>query len=87
MFRRLGGHHRTVALGDQTDQTLAPLHPRLVDGGPVQTFGRIEFKLVVGTAQVNRAHIRHHMAGDHLGQEIESCATASRMRFSRTVMP
>ena len=72
VLRRVGQVERRALLHDLADQALAGLHPRDVDGLVVEAFRGEEFHLAIGTAQVDRADLRHHRQRDGAHDHIQT---------------
>ena len=72
----VGELHRLAVLGDQADETLASLQMRVVHRLAVQAFGGEQLERGVAAAQIERAHLGHHVGGDQHHDLIETCLRA-----------
>ena len=59
-------------LGDQADQTLAGLQMRVVHRLGVEAFGGEQLERAVAAAQIERAHLGHHVGGDQHHDLVEA---------------
>ena len=69
---RVGELHRLGLLGDQADQALAGLQMRVVHGLGVEAFGGEQLERAVAAAQIDRAHLGHHVRGDQHHDLVEA---------------
>ena len=72
MMLGVGELQRLGLLGDQADQTLARLQMRVVDGLAVEAFGGEQLERAVAAAQIERAHLGHHVRGDQHHHLVEA---------------
>src|SRR5207237_2326774 len=66
--------------GDETDQSLAFPHARVVHRAPVQALRREEFENLARTAQVDGTHLRDHVDRDHGHELVEARLCAGLLR-------
>ena len=72
MGLRVGELHRLSLLGDETDQALAAAEMRVVHGLRIEAFGGEQLERPVAPAQIERAHLRHHVGGDQHHHLVEA---------------
>ena len=71
---------RLGLLGDQADQTLAGLQMGVVNRQRVQAFGGEQLERTVAAAQIERAHLGHHVGGDQHHHLVEPDLRALALR-------
>src|SRR5690606_31994044 len=76
---RVGLVDRHGHLGAAPDETLTPLHERVVDGRRIEAFGREELEAAVLALQVDRADFRDHEAGDLAYDLVEPALAVARL--------
>jgi hypothetical protein len=64
--------HRLGLLGDQADQAFAGLQMGVVDGAGIEAFSGEQFERAVAPAQIERAHLGHHVRGDQHHHLVEA---------------
>ena len=67
----IGQGQRPGAGGNIADQALAQAQSGLVNGRRLQALGGEQLEHVAGTADVNRTHLGHHVAGDDGGELVQ----------------
>ena len=76
----IGELHRLGLLGDQADQSFARLQMGVVDGAGIEAFGGEQLERAVAAAQIERAHLGHHVRGDQHHHFVEPDLRALALR-------
>ena len=76
----VGELQRLGLLGDQADQALARLQMGVVHRHGVKAFGGEQLERAVAAAQIQRAHLRHHVGGDQHHHLVEPDLRALALR-------